>query len=281
MRFGFHISISGGFRKVVERAVAKNCETIQLFSRNPRGWEFGDLDLEDVKEFRDKIKTSGISPVVVHMPYLPNLATTARLEFDKSLKSLIAELDRAQKLGAQYLVMHIGKRLTASEEEALNQVVKGINTAFQKVKNEVILLLENTAGMGSEVGYNFSQIKMIFDQVREPDRLGVVLDTAHIFEAGYPIHTKDGLDKTLKEFDRLIGLKKLYLLHLNDSKTDLGSRIDRHWHIGEGKIGRDGFRIIINHPLLRHLPGIMETPRKTDNDDIKNMKVIRSLVSKS
>ncbi|MEO0132013.1 MAG: deoxyribonuclease IV [candidate division WOR-3 bacterium] len=281
MRFGFHISISGGFRKVVERAVAKNCETIQLFSRNPRGWEFGDLDLEDVKEFRDKIKTSGISPVVVHMPYLPNLATTARLEFDKSLKSLIAELDRAQKLGAQYLVMHIGKRLTASKEEALNQVVKGINTAFQKVKNEVILLLENTAGMGSEVGYNFSQIKMIFDQVREPDRLGVVLDTAHIFEAGYPIHTKDGLDKTLKEFDRLIGLKKLYLLHLNDSKTDLGSRIDRHWHIGEGKIGRDGFRIIINHPLLRHLPGIMETPRKTDNDDIKNMKVIRSLVSKS
>ncbi|MEO0072282.1 MAG: deoxyribonuclease IV [candidate division WOR-3 bacterium] len=281
MRFGFHISISGGFRKVVERAVAKNCETIQLFSRNPRGWEFGDLDLEDVKEFRDKIKTSGISPVVVHMPYLPNLATTARLEFDKSLKSLIAELDRAQKLGAQYLVMHIGKRLTASEEEALNQVVKGINTTFQKVKNEVILLLENTAGMGSEVGYNFSQIKMIFDQVREPDRLGVVLDTAHIFEAGYPIHTKDGLDKTLKEFDRLIGLKKLYLLHLNDSKTDLGSRIDRHWHIGEGKIGRDGFRIIINHPLLRHLPGIMETPRKTDNDDIKNMKVIRSLVSKS
>ncbi|MCS7258032.1 MAG: deoxyribonuclease IV [candidate division WOR-3 bacterium] len=279
MRFGFHISIAGGFRKVVERALAKDCNTIQLFSRNPRGWNFSELDKDDVYEFRKQIEEAQISPVVVHMPYLPNLATINKVEYEKSLESLISELKRAQVLEAQYLVMHIGKRLEATEDQALAQVIKGINTAFKKVKNDVILLLENTAGMGSEVGYNFHQIKTIFDGVIEKDRLGVVLDTAHAFEAGYPIHTQDGLDKTLKEFDKLVGLKRLYLLHLNDSKTDLGSRIDRHWHIGEGKITREGFRIIINHPLLKHLPGIMETPRKSDADDLKNMKVIRSLVN--
>lgn len=278
MRFGFHISIGGGFKKVVERALKKQCQTIQLFSRNPRGWDFGELDKEDIKEFQSQIKNADISPVFVHMPYLPNLASSDKELFKKSLFSLIEELKRTETLGAQFLIMHVGSRLSASEESAIKNVSDGINKAFSKVNNSVILLLENTAGMGSEIGYNFAQIKDIFDRVEDKERLGVVIDTAHIFEAGYPIHTRDGLNKTLKEFDELLGLKRLHLLHLNDSKTDLGSRVDRHWHIGEGKIGLDGFRNIVNHPLLKHLPGIMETPRKDDKEDLKNMKVIKGLV---
>ncbi|MEO0082841.1 MAG: deoxyribonuclease IV [candidate division WOR-3 bacterium] len=279
MRFGFHISIGGGFKKVVEKAVKKQCQTIQLFSRNPRGWEFGQLDKDDVLAFQSAVKDNDISPVFVHMPYLPNLASSNKDLFKKSLQSLITELQRTEMLGAQFLVMHVGSRLNAAEEVAIKNVSNGINQAFSKIDNAVILLLENTAGMGTEIGYNFSQIQEIIDQIEEKDRVGIVIDTAHIFEAGYPIHTKEGLNKTLKECDELIGLKRLHLLHLNDSKTDLGSRIDRHWHIGEGKIGLDGFKNIINHPLLKHLPGIMETPRKDDKDDLKNMKVIKSLVT--
>lgn len=279
MRFGFHISIGGGFKNVVERALKKQCQTIQLFSRNPRGWDFSALDQDDIIEFQKAVKKADISPVFVHMPYLPNLATRDKELFKHSVSSLTTELERCEIIGAQFLIMHIGKGLESSEEQALTKVSEGINKAFQKVNNSIILLLENTAGMGSEVGYNFTQIKEIFNRVEDKERLGVLIDTAHIFEAGYPIHTKEGLDKTLKEFDELIGLKRLHLLHLNDSKTDLGSRVDRHWHIGEGKIGLEGFRNIINHPLLKHLPGIMETPRKDDKEDLKNMKVIKSLVN--
>jgi deoxyribonuclease-4 len=176
--------------------------------------------------------------------------------------------------------MHVGKRLQTSEDLALKNVATGINQAFAKVSNRVKLLLENTAGMGSEIGYNFAQLQAIIDMVEDKNRIGVVLDTAHTFEASYDIATKEGLDKTLKEFDKFVGLKRLFLLHLNDSKTELGSHIDRHWHIGEGKIGKDGFRNIINHPLLKHLPGIMETPRTDDKEDLKNMKTIKSLVAK-
>jgi len=146
------------------------------------------------------------------------------------------------------------------------------------VKNEVILLLENTAGQGTEIGSNFDQIKKIIEGVEENGRLGVCLDTAHTFEAGYDLSDKDGLERTLETFDQTVGLKQLHLLHLNDSKTPLGSRKDRHWHIGEGYIGLEGFRYLINHPLLRHLPGIMETPRKDTVEDLKNMEVIRDLV---
>jgi deoxyribonuclease-4 len=278
MRFGFHISIGGGFKKVVERASDKQCQTIQLFSRNPRGWAFGPLDKEDIAEFEKQIKQADISPIFVHMPYLPNLATHNKDMFKRSLDSLTAELERCEIIGAHFCIMHIDRGLGISEDKALSIVSKGINMAFRKINNPVRLLLENTAGMGSEVGYNFTHLKIIFDRVDDKDRLGVVIDTAHIFEAGYPIHTKQGLNKTLKEFDELVGIQKLHLLHLNDSKTEFNSHVDRHWHIGEGKIGLEGFRNIVNHPLLKHLPGIMETPRKNDKEDLKNMRVIKSLV---
>ncbi len=280
MRFGFHISISGGLNKVLERAKIRGCETIQIFSRNPRGWRYTKLNLSEVEIFKKAIAENGIYPLFVHMPYLPNLATKAKDIFKKSVDSLITELERCQILGIPFLIMHVGKRMTGTEEEGIRRVAEGINSAFGKIKNKVILLLENTAGMGSEIGYKFEQIKEIIELVEEKNRIGVVLDTAHTFEAGYELRDKEGLDRTLREFDSLIGLKRLYCLHLNDSKTDFSSRVDRHWHIGKGKIGLEGFRLIVNHPLLRHLPGIMETPKDDTRLDLMNMRQIRALIKR-
>lgn len=278
MRFGFHISITGGFKKVVARALEKHCQTIQFFSRNPRGWDFNRLDPKDIQEFQIQIKNTDISPLFIHMPYLPNLSSTDKILYKKSFDSLTAELKRCEIIGAQFLITHIGKRMDSSEQKALLQISECVNKAFNKIDNRTILLLENTASMGSEIGYNFTQIKEIINRVEDKSRLGIVLDTAHMFGAGYPIHTRDGLNQTLKEFDKLIGMQKLHLIHLNDSKTELGSRVDRHEHIGKGKIGLDGMKNIINHPLLKHLPAIMETPKEDEQDDAKNMRVVKSLV---
>jgi deoxyribonuclease-4 len=278
MRFGFHISIAEGFSNVVERAKVRGCETLQLFSRNPRGWRYTPLDKEDVEEFRSSINASGLFPIFLHLPYLPNIASPKSKFYSRSIDSIAMDLERTQQLGAPYLIIHIGHRLESSEDEAIEAVSQGIHQAFEKVKNSVILLMENTAGQGTEIGYNFEQINKIVERVQENKRMGVCLDTAHSFEAGYDLSNKDGIERTLESFDQAIGLKRLHLLHLNDSKTPLGSRKDRHWHIGEGYIGLEGFRYLINHPLLKHLPGIMETPRKDTVEDLRNMKVIRSLI---
>jgi len=278
MRFGFHISIAGGFSKVVERAQIRGCETIQFFSRNPRGWKYAPLDQHDVEEFRSSVKASGLFPIFLHMPYLPNIASQNSKFYSRSIDSIVTELERAEQLGAQYLIIHIGHRMDSSEEAAIEAVIWGINRSFERVKNSVVLLLEMTAGQGTEIGYTFEQIKRIIDGVQEQRRMGVCFDTAHSFEAGYDLSKRDGIESTLKSFDQTIGLKQLQLLHLNDSKTPLGSRKDRHWHIGEGYIGVEGFRYLINHPLLKHLPGIMETPRKDTVEDLRNMKVIRGLI---
>lgn len=278
MRFGFHISIKGGFSKVVERATIKNCETIQIFSRNPRGWQYKPLVCGEVEKFKKDLKIFGISPLFIHMPYLPNLASSNPGLHTKSRETLEDELKRADLLGASFVIVHVGSRVQATEEIAQLNVIRGINAALQRVENGVGLLLENTAGQGGEIGYKFSQLKEIIRGVEDQKRIGVCLDTAHAFEAGYNLSTPQGLETSLDEFERFVGLKKIHLIHLNDSKTPLGSHSDRHWHIGEGHIGLDGFINIVNHPLLKNLPGILETPCKDDKEDLKNMGVIKGLV---
>jgi deoxyribonuclease-4 len=278
MRFGFHISIAGGFSKVVERAHIRGCETIQFFSRNPRGWKYSPLNKKEVKSFRSSLQPPVLFPIFLHMPYLPNIASSKSKFYKRSIHSIATDLKRAEQLGAQYLIIHIGHRMESSEDQAIEAVSQGIDQAFEKVRNAIILLVENAAGQGTEVGYTFDQIKKVIEGVHDHQRMGVCLDTAHTFEAGYDLSDKNEIDRTLEKFDQTIGLRRLHLLHLNDSKTPLGSRKDRHWHIGEGHIGLEGFRHLVNHPSLRHLPGIMETPRKDTVEDLKNMKVIRSLV---
>lgn len=259
MRFGFHISIAGGFRNVRERAQELDCETMQLFTSSPRGWSVAELDPDDVAQFRSDMKDSGISPIFVHAPYLPNPAATGAFG-RRSVKALVTQAERCQELGVHFLVVHTGKAMSAGEEAALKQITRNVDSILADAPESVMILLENTAGMGTEVGYRFEQLAAVINAVKKRERVGVVLDTAHTFEAGYEERTKAGLDATLREFDRLVGMSRLHMLHLNDSKTKFGSRVDRHWHTGEGEIGREGMRQIINHPLLRNLPGIMEIP---------------------
>jgi len=277
MRFGFHISIAQGISTVIAKAQKTRCETIQLFSRNPRGWHFKSLPRDQVEEFKSQLKKSGISPCFLHLPYLPNLASASSDLYAKSVDSLCEDLSRAGALTIPFLVVHVGKRLELSERIAIARVAAAINRSLKKVPNEVVILLENTAGQGTELGANFAQLREILSSVDDRARVGICLDVAHAFQSSYDVSTRKGLDETLAEFDTLIGLEHLHLLHLNDSKTPLGSRSDRHWHIGKGHIGLEGFRNIVNHPLLVHLPGIMETPRADIKDDRRNMRLMRSL----
>ncbi len=274
MKLGFHISIAGGFKYVLERAQKRNCETIQIFSRNPRGWSYKKIDEQDCTIFKKHIIKNKISPIFIHLPYLINLGSDQKELFNKSVDSLITDLIRAEKLGAQYLITHCGSN--PNIEQGIKKMTEAILRAFSRVNNGVVLLLENTAGTGNGFGYNFEQLKQILDGVAS-ERLGIVLDTAHAFAAGYDLRTENAVNATIEKFDETIGINNLHLIHFNDSKTKLGSRVDRHWHIGKGEIGK-GMAFIINHPALRHLPFIMETPRTDTREDLMNMQVARKLV---
>jgi deoxyribonuclease IV len=271
------VSIAGGFGNVLERARELECDTIQFFSSNPRGWSIADLDPDDVAKFRADMKDSGISPMFVHAPYLPNLAATGG-EAKRSVKALLTQTERCKALGVPFLVVHTGKAMGADDKTAIARIVKNVDTILAAAPEGVTLLIENTAGMGSEIGYRFEQLAEIIGKVKNRERVGVTLDTAHSFEAGYEFRTKVGIDATLREFDRHIGISRLHLLHLNDSKTEFGSRVDRHWHIGQGKLGKEGMGQIINHPLLKNMPAVMETPEHTKQMNVKNMKAARRLV---
>jgi deoxyribonuclease-4 len=275
MRFGFHVSISGGLRKVIARARERQCETIQIFSRNPRGWKYGPLDSDDTSAFMREAKEHDIRPVFVHMPYLVNLASADKRLFERSVGSLIEGLKRCAQIGAPFLILHVGS--APDSNKGLKQMSKGISRALERVSNNVKLLLENTAGSGNELGHDFRQLREIIDGVGCSKRTGVVLDTAHAFAAGYDLRTRDSVWNTISEFDRNVGLNRLFLIHLNDSKTDCGSRRDRHWHIAKGKIGR-GISHSLHHEALQHLPFIMETPRKDLKEDQMNMKTVRRLI---
>ncbi|MCK4941397.1 deoxyribonuclease IV [candidate division WOR-3 bacterium] len=275
MKLGFHVSIAGGFRNVVTRAKERQCETIQLFTRNPRGWKYNPLDAEDISIFKHEMKTSGIGPVFVHMPYLANLATTRKGLLKRSLDSLGTDLKRSALIGAPFLIMHIGS--AQNVKTGLERISRSINRVLSRVPSGVKLLLENTAGSGAELGHSFEQLRKIIDKVEQSARIGVVLDTAHAFAAGYDLRTEAAVASTLTLFDQTIGYDRLCLVHLNDSKTECDSHSDRHWHIGKGKIGH-GMYHILHYPALQNLPFIMETPRTNLKEDLMNMKKVRKLL---
>lgn len=277
MKFGFHISISGGFVKAAERAKSLNCETMQFFSHNPRSWALKKIKEKEAELFKKAVSAFGISPVAVHMPYLPNLASLDKDLYQKSTAFLCENINRAHMLGANFLVIHPGSYGQNSRDQGISRIAEAINSAIEKTNTKVKLLLENTAGQGTEIGNDFTQLKKIISFINKKNRIGICLDTAHAFASGLDIATEKGLNHTLEDFDRKIGIKKLCFFHLNDSKTLLGSRSDRHWHIGKGHIGLEGFRLILTHPSLQDLPGIMETPGKTDQDDQKNMRILKEL----
>jgi deoxyribonuclease-4 len=269
LRAGVHVSIAGSIDKSVERAVAIGCSTFQLFTRSPRGWSFSDIPANVISSFLEKLKKTDISPVVDHMPYLPNLASPNDDAYKKSVETLKTELLRCTLLEIPYLVTHLGSHLGRGEERGCARLVSALNTAISEVKTNCMILLENTAGQKNSMGTTFEDIRAIMDKTDYPRKIGFCFDTCHAFAGGYDLRTKIG--EIMDQMDDVVGLSKLKVVHLNDSKGDLGGHLDRHEHIGLGKIGEDGFRLILAEERIRSLPLIMETPVDSRRDDRDNV----------
>lgn len=280
LNLGVHVSISGSIDQAVDRAKDKGCTTFQIFTRNPRGWKFSGLAAEEAKSFVDKVKNHGIFPPIAHMPYLPNLASPKREVHEQSISSLVEDLGRCGTLGVPFLVVHLGSHLGAGMEVGLERIVGACKGALDKVRNEVTLVLENTAGSKNSMGSTFEDIARILEGL-DHTRTGVCLDTCHAFGAGYDLRNENAVKVLFNRFDEVIGLDRLKVVHLNDSKGDLGSGLDRHEHIGLGQIGRDGFKCLLHHPALKGLPLILETPIDARRDDLQNMATVRRLSSES
>lgn len=277
MRIGFHVSIAGGFARAAHRARNLGCTTLQIFSQNPRSWGSTPLDAEDVADFGRLREEFDLRPCAVHLPYLPNLATSAEEAWERSLALLIRTLQRTEALGAELLVVHPGSHGGDGVRSGCARAAAALQRALAASGPSVRVLLENTAGQGSQIGSSIAELAQIIDQAGAPPRLGICCDTAHAFAAGYALADVAGLERLLTEVQRSLAPTRLGLLHLNDAGVACGSRRDRHCHIGTGGIGMAGMHRILNHPLLRAVPTIMETPKKTDGDDRRNMRTVRRL----
>jgi deoxyribonuclease-4 len=277
MRIGFHVSISGGFSLAVQRAYELGCSTMQIFSRNPRGWTVKPLDREDIAEFKRLREQFDIGPVFVHTNYLINLASPRPDLYQRSIEHFVIDLERTEHLGAEYLVTHLGSASGQKPEWMVGRVADALNMAMKLHKPQAMILLENTAGEKGDVGYTFEQVNEVISRLSNTEKIGICYDTCHGFAAGYDIRTKKGVDAVAKKIEETVGLARLKGMHLNDCLKDFGSRVDRHWHIGEGKIGEEGFKALLNHKTFKDIPKIMETPKETEEDDPRNMKKVRSL----
>ena len=280
MKFGAHMSIGGGHWRALERGAGIGCEVVQIFVKNNMQWLGKHPVAADVEKFKIARKASAVAALFGHAGYLINLGSAAGPNRDKSLESLILEIEIATTLDLPFLVLHPGAHLGLGEGEGIKQAVKGLNEVFRETpKSKVRIALENTAGQGSCFGCQIEHLAAIYDAIENPKRLAVCIDTAHLYAAGYDIRSPKIWAQTLAKIDQLIGWKQVVAFHLNDSKTDLGSRVDRHEHIGKGKIGKEGFRHIVNDPRVRGLPGCLETPKSDDlHEDAENLAVLRSLV---
>lgn len=279
MRLGVHVSIAGGLEKALERANRLQCNTMQIFSRSPRGGPAPVLTEGQLQVFDRERRRLGIEPLAVHGPYIINLASSKPAVRKFSLALYGEEYQRCRRLGARYLVTHVGSHGGDGAEVGIARVVDALNRTLHGLKFvEVMVLLENTAGSGQGLGERFEQLAAMREQVEHPEAVGICLDTAHLFAAGFAIHTAAGLDEMVRQCDRVIGWEHVKLVHLNDSKAAFESHVDRHWHIGQGMIGLDGMRRIVTHPRLKDLPLILETPKDSDEADPRNLATVRGFV---
>jgi len=277
MRTGFHVGISGGLPKAVDRALERGCETIQVFVSNPRGWKHSDILPADIETFRARCREEDISPVFVHTIYLINLAAPVPEVWERSLDALVMNMRAAHALGSAAVVTHLGSHGGQGVDFGIARVIAALETAFERCEETVPVLLETTAGSGNSVGHDFAQLGEIAGAFAGDDRLGICLDTCHAFAAGYELRSERGLQETLDRLDDEVGLERLRLVHANDSKGDLGSRLDRHEHIGEGKLGMEAFKLMASHRVLDDLPWILETPGMSAEKDRENLRRIRSV----
>jgi len=278
-RIGFHPTISGGLHDALVIAHESGCDAMQIFSRNPRGWMAKPLTKEAAALFRKVKRQTGIAPVLIHTNYLINLAAADEAILTKSIASFREEVERAIMLGVEYLVLHPGSARNSSQEDAIQICALSIQVACKGLKlGNLRILLENTAGQGEAIGYRFEHLRAIMDACPKIP-LGVCVDTAHSFAAGYDIREAEGLEATVENIHRTVGLKNVRAIHFNDSRAPYNSRLDRHWHIGEGHIGREALCRVARHPKLAHAAFVLETPNEGERADIKNLTVLREFVS--
>jgi len=277
LRLGCHVSVSGSPVSAIVAGVDAGCETIQMFPGSPQQWGTVEVSDEQALEFARAKEASRIEPVVLHSIYLVNLASPSDSIFNRSKASITSSLAKADRLGARAVITHIGNHKGEGVEFGLGRIAEAVTSCLEGSAGEALLLLETTAGAGTSIGNSFEQFGRLFDMAGRPERLGFCLDTCHVFAAGYDISTKGGVDRTLEELDRYIGLDRLKVLHMNDSAGECGSHLDRHEHIGMGRIGLEAFRYMVNHPSLIDLPAIIELPRGAPEDP-DDLGLLRSLV---
>jgi deoxyribonuclease-4 len=277
---GAHTSIAGGVSTSVDRAEKLGFTAMQIFTKNNNRWFQKRLDEKEISAFKSKLEKSNIKFVVSHDSYLINLCAAKKIILEKSRKAFLDELERCELLGISHLNFHPGAHLGAGEEDGIKRIAESLNIAHRKTKNyKVSSMLETTAGSGTTIGYRFEQLSEIIDLVEEKERMTVCIDTAHIFAAGYDIKEPKSFKEVIKEFDEIIGLDRLKCFHMNDSKKPLGSRVDRHEHIGKGFIGLEGFKNIMNDKRLTKIPKILETPKDKDQkEDLINIKTLNNLI---
>lgn len=277
MRLGVQVSIAGKIYEAVERAKALQCSCMQVFSRNPRQWQPAKLDPEDIKEFKRRRQEAEIFPLAIHAPYIINLASSRDKLYRNSIRAYIQDIRTSESLGADYFITHMGSHRGSGEDWGIDRLIEALNIIIEECNPKLSILLENTAGSGGWLGYKFSHHQRIIQGIRRKEKIGICFDTCHAYSAGYDISTEVGLRATLKEIDGLVGLEKLKVIHINDSKSPLGCRIDRHEHIGKGKIGIEGFELILRHPYLKELPFILETPKLGTIYDKMNLAKVKEI----
>lgn len=283
MKFGAHVSTSGGLAKAFANGKAAGCDALQIFSKNQQQWNAKPLTDSEISAFRAAHAASGMNPLVVHDSYLINLASPDDTLRAKSIAAFIIELERCEQLGIPYLVTHPGAHVGSGVEAGLARITSALDEILvDNVAPSVTILLETTAGQGTTLGRTFGEIATIIQTCKYPQRLAVCLDTCHVLVAGYDFRTPEGCAAMLAEFDQTIGLDRLKIIHANDAQKDVGSRVDRHTHIGQGFVGLDGFRNLMRHPAIRAVPMILETPKDRDpEDDLMNLAQLRALAEES
>ncbi len=277
---GAHQSIAGGVEKSLERGLDVGCDTIQIFVKSPNRWFSKPLETENIRAFKAAVEETGIWPVFAHSLYLVNLATSDDELWNKSLNALTDDLERCEQLGLPGLVMHPGSHKGEGEQVGMDQVIAGLDEVHRRLPGyQVQVWLENTAGQGDHLGYTFDQLRVMLEGVHQPEQLGVCFDTAHAFASGYDLRTRETFDETWDAFHQIVGLDRLKAIHLNDSKRELGSRVDRHEHIGKGELGLEPFRFLLNDPRFLNIPMTLETDKGPDlEEDRENLAVLRSLI---
>ena len=294
-RFGAHLSIQGGVDKAVERALAIRAECLQIFLKSPAQWRFGPLSDETVGRFRAAAREADLAPLVGHASYLVNLASPDRTLYERSRRCILEEWDRSERLGLDGLVLHPGAHMGSGEAAGLARIARALDWLHRRRPDHACrILLETTAGAGTVLCGRFEHLQHLIETcdsecatagLARPctgPRLGVAIDTCHLWAAGYDVRTRGGLDETLGRLDETVGLARVAVVHANDAKGERGSHLDRHEHIGRGRIGREGFRRLVNHPALRDLPFILETPKQGPRGrrmDPVNLRALRRLVA--